>query len=328
MGFSLKVCGSDNHDIWNGFVERANQMFTIAHNPSLGEILKRTYGYQSENYLIYDGDSLVGVLPVCRIGGTLVSMPHFSYGGVLSSLDYSSRSIRSDVITDNFSNYEVRCFDRISKFCNTEKLTSFLELQPSVEDQMGYFKSKLRSQIRKGSKNNLEIRIGSFELLDDFYDVYSKNMHRLGSPAQGKLFFSNILNYYKYGTTNILCVYHDSKPIGVSFVLSYMGFSEVCWAATVREYNYLQTNTFLYWEMIKLAIGIGNRVFSFGRSTVGSSSHRFKKQWGTKEQKLYFNYSNYSGIDIKKMQILQKIWRASPFPLVDLLGPLISKRIY
>jgi hypothetical protein len=117
----------------------------------------------------------------------------------------------------------------------------------------------------------------------------------------------------------IFYVYHDIKLVGVSFMLSYMGFSEVCWASTLREYNYLQTNTFLYWEMIKLAIDIGNRVFSFGRSTVGSSSHRFKKQWGTKEEKLYFNYSNYSGIDIKKMQILQKIWRASPLRLVNLL---------
>lgn len=328
MDLEIKSCTESMIGAWNDFVRTSSDGHTIAHNPSLGNILEQSYGYRSENSLIYSRGSLIGVFPSCRIGNKMVSMPHFSYGGVLGVTSEMSERMLTELIVKSEPRYEIRSFYRFGSFSGSDKITCFIELKSNPDLQMSFFKSKLRSQIRKGSKNGLEVRVGSLEKLDEFYGIYSKNMHRLGSPAQGKDFFRNLLKYYCYGSADVFCVYHEDRPIGASIVLSYLGFSEVCWAATLREYNYLQTNTFLYWEMIKKCVERGDRVFSFGRCTEDSPSHRFKMQWGTTARRLFYNYSNVRKLHVKKMRFLTDIWRAMPLSLVNKFGGFISGKIY
>ena len=57
----ITVSNCDNNDTWNEFLykEKANQMITIAHNPSLGPILSKTFGYKYQNLLIKDKSKIV-----------------------------------------------------------------------------------------------------------------------------------------------------------------------------------------------------------------------------------------------------------------------------
>ena len=70
---------------WNKFVEGEifKQYVTIAHNPSLGAILSKTFGYKNENLFILWNSKVIGVMPIQFIGNKIVSVPHFSYGGPL-----------------------------------------------------------------------------------------------------------------------------------------------------------------------------------------------------------------------------------------------------
>jgi hypothetical protein len=68
----------------------------------------------------------------------------------------------------------------------SRKVRMILSLPDSSDALMKSFKSKLRSQIRRPVKDGLYSRIGSGELLDDFYFVFAKNMRDLGSPVHSR----------------------------------------------------------------------------------------------------------------------------------------------
>ena len=142
------------------------------------------------------------------------------------------------------------------------------------------FSSDKKNHIRKGYKFGLSVKIGGIELVDEFYKIYSLNMHNLGSPALEKLFFIELINNYKYGLSKIFICYNDNIPIGGSILLTYFNLAEVSWASTLVEYNKLKPNMVMYWEMIKYSIANRINVFSFGRSTKGGGVHEFKSRWG------------------------------------------------
>lgn len=305
-----------------------HQHTTITQNFSLGVIVAKSFGYIYEPYEVYHKGELIGFIPFCRIKNKLVALPHFSYGSIVattSDFDLLLDSIKRKL---KCNHVEIRGFQIQSRNHLTDKVSSFLYLEKTIDKQWGCFKSKLRSQIRKGYKNQLISQIGDTELLKDFYNVYSKNMHDLGSPVLPITFFDNILNSYKEGKAKIQLIYFKGTPIGGGFIISYKGFCEVCWASTLRKYNYLQPNMVLYWEMISYAINDGMQIFSFGRSTKDSNTFKFKKQWGCKEVQLYFNSSNKRSWRILNLKFLSRIWQLLPFKLTLKLGPMISRKMY
>ena len=90
----------------------------------------------------------------------------------------------------------------------------------------------------------------------------------------------------------------------------------------------------LYWECIKLAIERGSKHFDFGRCTIGSGTHRFKKQWGALPVQLYWQYLMDAEGEIPqfdpsnpKYRTAIQIWQHLPVQITKLLGPLIVRNI-
>lgn len=326
--FQIKGLKEDYHS-WNDFVMKNSAFYTIGQNPSLVDLISKSFGWYGENCVLYHEGKMIGLMNYIIIKDTLVSIPHFSYGGLIVLDEFDVSVVYKEFFDQKkISRYEVRSFQKTTEHAISDKVMNFIYLYKNVDDQFSNFKSKLRSQIRKGYKNGLMIKIGGTELLNDFYRVYSVNMHSLGSPVLSKRFFENILEYYKNGSVNIFCVYYEDMVIGTSMVLDYMGFSEVCWASTLRSYNKLSSNMLLYWEMIKHSIENGMKIFSFGRGSIGGSTYKFKMQWGTEVKQLYFNCSEKRKINYKKMRLLSNLWSKLPLSFANIFGPMISKRIY
>ncbi|MFW5895670.1 MAG: GNAT family N-acetyltransferase [archaeon] len=324
--YELEILNNSNIILWNDFFDQYNGLVTIAHNPTLSKILKKSFGFDSKNIMIKQSDKIIGVFPISIINGKLVSIPHFSYGDILlNGSETEKKKIRDKILNKQ---YEIRSFEAFSAYYNDLKIMSYLELKDSVEDQWNYWKSKLRSQIRKGIKNGVQVKKGRKEYLTEFYRVYSKNMRDIGSPVLSYKFFKNILEFYQHGEAKVFLAEYQNKTIASSIVLTYKDFAEVCWASSLKEFNNTQANMVIYWEMIKHAVNQNYDIFSFGRSSKDSNTYRFKKQWNPKEKQLYFNYSHPQKISIKKMTFLSKLWSKLPLFIANLIGPYISKRIY
>ena len=139
----------------------------------------------------------------------------------------------------------------------------------------------------------MKFKLGSQELLKDFYKVFSENMRDLGSPVHSQEFFSLIFKYLGVNT-KIGIVYHYDIPVAGGIIIIFRDTIEIPWASSLREYNRLSPNMLLYWSFLEFAGNKGFKFFDFGRSTINSGTFRFKKQWGARSENLVW-YKFYQG---------------------------------
>jgi lipid II:glycine glycyltransferase (peptidoglycan interpeptide bridge formation enzyme) len=298
---------------------------TFADNICLPKILAKTFGWEAVSLEYTYNQKETTYIGACRIGKRIVLLPHFSYGPY--SAPESVKAIFHELSSQGYT-CEWRLFEKASEFVFTSKVTTLLPLFPDSEEQYRRFDSNVKRKIRKCALNGIIVNSGKVELLHHFYEIYSRNMHRLGSPALPERWFRHLLTDYRDGEAGIWIASFDEKPVGAAFMLEYQGFYEACWVSTLNEYNRLYTSYGLYWEMIRFAVEQEGRNFSFGRSSTGSGVHRFKKQWGGEDLTLYWNYSHPQKRNVRKLTFLPKLWKLLPYRLAKIIGPLIAGKFY
>src|SRR5438046_9703572 len=82
-----------------------------------------------------------------------------------------------------------------------------LELPATAGALWDQLNAKVRNQVRKGQKGGFTVHWGGAELLDEFYDVFSRNMRDLGTPAFGRRLFAAVLR--QFPDQSELCVVRD-----------------------------------------------------------------------------------------------------------------------
>ena len=303
---------------------------------------------------------IVGILPLVHLkhflfGNTLVSMPFFDMGGILADNNEIEKALLTEAIQFGrklkIDNLELRHIQPLSWLkepnptnsqlatrnrafqIRSHKVRMLLDLPDSSEKLMKSFKSKLRSQIRKPIKEGLESRIGGLELLDDFYDVFLKNMRDLGSPVHSKQLMKNVLEEFP-DKAGIVIIYKENKPIACSLMVGFKHILENPWASALRKYSRLSPNMLLYWTMIEYACDNGYSSFDFGRSTPGEGTYNFKKQWGAEPSTLQWLYITIDSqsIEVKiseksKFDKAIRYWKKLPVSITKFIGPSIRKYI-
>ena len=221
---------------------------------------------------------------------------------------------------------------------NTDKASMWLALPQdhSSDTLLSSFKAKLRSQIKKGYTNQVTVKTGNHDLLDDFYRVFCRNMRDLGTPVYGKPFFASILAQLEHNS-KLVVVYHQGQPASAAFLIQNHHTLEIPWASTIKRYNPFNLNMVLYWEVLKYACQQQCSIFDFGRSSVDASTYKFKKQWGTQAvQHYWYTWSTtqaaeqahqQTSTNNPKFQLLIAAWKRLPLWLANLLGPHIVKYI-
>lgn len=299
-----------------------NEEYTIAHNPILPKLLSNIFNYKQVYYQILSNENVIGYLIGCEINNRFVSVPHFSYGGPIST---QSVNIRMEKVINKF---EIRSFQKLADNFSVKKIATYICLEKTAEEQLKKFKYNIRRQI-KIAKSELVIKSGNENLLDDFFLVYSQNMRRLGSPPQPKHFFNEFLTNYEFGESLLFCAYYNGICVGGSFYLSYKEIAEICWSATDWEYSKYFVPYLLHWKLIKFAIEQNVKVFSFGRSSENSGTLQFKRHWKPEEKKIYYNYSEpYHSNEVYKRLIAMFWTKFIPTRVGVFLGERFTKYLY
>ena len=273
-------------------------------------------------------------------GNFLVSMPYVNYGGILVEDEALVEPIFQCAV-ELGRQLKVKYLElrHLKNFypelpAKTEKVSMWLSLPKTAEELLRSFKPKLRSQIRKGEKNGLVVKSGGVELLDEFYGVFAHNWRDLGTPVYGKDVFALILEAFPKSARLFVVTDMELHPVAVGFLLGYRDRLEIPWASSLREYNHLQSNMFLYWNCLKYACDEGYRVFDFGRSTVESPTFKFKEQWGARPIAHYWHYYLKERQEIPqinpqnlKFRLAISLWRHLPVLVTRLVGPAIAKHL-
>jgi FemAB-related protein (PEP-CTERM system-associated) len=195
------------------------------------------------------------------------------------------------------------------------------------------FDAKVRNQVRKGEKNHFSVTWGGCELLEPFYEVLSRNMRDLGTPVYGADLFRSILTTFPGDAELCLVRTADGRPIATALLLHGPGVTEVPTASSLREFNPSCANMLMYRHLLDRAVGRGQQVFDFGRSTAGGPTYKFKKQWGAEPHPATWQFAVRKGMlgdmrpDNPRYQRFIRLWQKLPVPVTRWLGPKVVRGI-
>jgi len=322
---------------WDDYV-RSHAGASIYHESRWTLLPARLFGYQPSFLSARDpAGTLTGILPLVRqrggLGSFLVSLPYFNYAGTLAN----DPATRTALITAAFAlgnelgvKYvqlrEEQPADVPGLREKSDKLAMRLALPATTEEYGRVLGSKLRSQIRRAERETVSTRIGGAELLDDFFAVFCSVMRDLGTPVYPRRFFDAVFEAAE-GRATLVIVDLAGVPSAAGFLLTYRDSVEIPWAGTVAAAKPKSLNMKLYWDVLAHCIQCGHKVFDFGRSTVGSGTHKFKEQWGAKPVQLHWleNHARPATAGPgRTVELATRLWQRLPLRAANWLGPMIS----
>lgn len=329
---------------WDEYVER-HPRATAYHRADAVDIGKRAFGLKTTFLTARDGRTIVGALPLVEqssrlFGRFLVSLPFVTYGGILAE----DTEIASALALRAAQEAQARKADHVefrhsAQMPNAglaerlDKVSMVLELPDSEQALAGKLGAKLRSQIRRGERENPEFVWGGSELLLDFYRVFAPAMHALGTPVYPRRFFEIVYDALNE-VSNILIVKMKGRPEAVAFLVRHGKTMEVPWAVASPEAKRQSVNMRMYWELLVRSIRNGAQAFDFGRSTVGSGTYKFKAQWGAEPRQLHWHYWLPEGAAVPtlnqsnpKYARAAALWRRMPLWCANIIGPHLIRNL-
>ena len=317
----------------------------LSQHPGMLTVLEEGLGHEVYLLLAERHGQVSGCLPLAHVrslvfGRFLVGLPYVNTGGVVAGPGEAARRL-IDAAVELANRLRVRYLELRHERpvehpalieANVNKVHMRLELPATSEELWSRLHSKVRNQVRKGMKHELTVLWGGEDLLPEFYAVFSRNMRDLGTPVYGRSLFQSLLRVF--GDRAELCVIRQRQaPLAAAVCLHGWGISEVPSASSLREHNSTNANMLLYWNLLERAVCRGQAQFDFGRSTVGSNTHRFKQQWGAREFPAVWQHHLRHGSsravrpDNPRYGMLIRCWQRLPVWVTRLLGPPLIRGI-
>lgn len=328
---------------WDSYV-RQHKQATFFHQIAYRRVVEKSFGHTAYYFVAREDEKIIGVLPLFLIkslffGAFLVSMPFCDYGGILAGNE-RVRDALIEKVRELGREVSVDCIELRHRYHNNldlpkrlVKVNLRLLLPNSVEEMWLALDGKVRNQVRKAEKSELEFSIGGLEVLDNFYAVFTNRMRNLGTPVYSRSFFHGLLEEFP-DQSEVLLVSLDGKSIGGGIAVYFKDTMEVPWASSRIEYFSLCPNNLLYWGAIRRAFEKKCRYFDFGHSSKGSGNYMFKKRWGAKDEQLYYQFILFRANEMpnldpssSKYAWATKVWSRLPIALTNRLGPCISRYI-
>jgi lipid II:glycine glycyltransferase (peptidoglycan interpeptide bridge formation enzyme) len=211
------------------------------------------------------------------------------------------------------------------------KITVVLDMPKSDPDALWKsLDAKVRSQVRRPQKDGVTFQSGPDQVAP-FFDVFARHMRDLGTPTQSKKLFQKIATTFPEDAV-FGCAYHDGVPIACGCGFLWNGEFEITWASALREYNKLSPNMLVYWELMRLAMARGATLFNFGRCTPNGGTHKFKRQWGGRDEQLWWYERRAPGANTPSeghgaIGRGPDLWKKLPLSVATALGPHIVRFI-
>lgn len=317
----------------------------LAQLPAWSEMITNLFGY-TPYYLVArgEGKAVKGILPLMHVktflfGNQMISQAFNDYGGILADSDAASDALFEKAVelaqqhgcdTLELRNIEPLPYDLKLR---DDKVTMFISLEGGAQAVWEKARPEIRKQTRKAERSGLAAVNGREDLLDDFYDIYSRRMHQLGTPAYPRQLMAAMIETFP-DLVKIFAVRLEDKTVAAGLMTCFNGIAEIPWSATLGQYNRMYPNRLLYWTMIQYYAEHGARIYDFGRSTAGSGNYEFKRRWRAEPVRLHYQYWVRPGMELSivspdnpKYQKKVAMWRKLPYWLARRLGPVVSRRL-
>jgi serine/alanine adding enzyme len=329
---------------WDAAV-RGMDGWTHFHLYGWRRVIESVFGHQCIYLVARDADgTIAGALPLVRVkslvfGHFLVSMPFVNYGGPLgtpAAIVALAAAAEARARADRVKLLELRSRAAlpIDMTVSTRKITVVLDM-PAGDPDILWKKldAKVRSQVRRPQKEGVTVKFGADQLAP-FFGVFAHHMRDLGTPTQSRRLFEAIAAEFAddvwFG-----CAYKDGQPIAGGCGFRWGTEFEMTWASALNAYKQISPNMLLYWSFMERAVRDGVTLFNFGRCTPDAGTHRFKRQWGSRDEQLHwYDWSPSPAGTVATPSPHDgayawgpRLWKRMPVPLATILGPAIVRSI-
>lgn len=340
---NVRLAVDEDKDRWNRFVfDHSGGGY--CHLFEWYRVLNASYGTDCRFLLYHNGDHVEGVLPLAYMpgrlaGNRLISLPFLDQGGILAASQQTGQALRDAALELarqlGATGIDLRADGLTTPSpVETSRYLFLLELSPDTDSIWKRLHSKVRNQIRKSEKVGLVTRRADPAELPAFHEVFARNMHDLGSPVHARSFFHNILAMMDSHSDLYLTSNSSGRVIAGGIAIRFRDRVTVPWASALREERSSCPNHSLYWRILRDAAEERATVFDFGRSSEGTGTYRFKKQWGTSIEPLVWTSVDPAGesqdpkvIDPRRHSLIVDTWRRLPLAVTRRLGPSIRGRL-
>jgi FemAB-related protein (PEP-CTERM system-associated) len=334
------ISAGDDPAEWDRYVA-SNPLSTFCHQAGWKEIMTDVLGHDALYMAAVDGEGRWrGVLPLIRVrsllGHFLISLPFLNDGGPVGDTAAQQLLVEhaiSEARQSGAGLLEMRARHEVPGPLTPSyrRVSVHLTLPSSVEELWSStLRAKLRSQIRKPTKEGMTFRSGSGEL-EAFYEVFGRNMRDLGTPVLRRAFFER--GAATFGSSMLFAAVYSKTgaPVAGACCLHWRDELEVTWASSLREFNRQAPNMLLYSRLMEEAIARGVKTFNFGRCNPGGSTHRFKQQWGGRDVPLPWPFwSRHPAIGVPSpknpfYQVATAAWSRLPVRVTNRFGPMLAR---
>jgi serine/alanine adding enzyme len=181
-------------DRWDAYVN-ASAPERLYHQWVWREVIEETFGHAPYYLAAVEEGCFRGVLPLFFIqswlfGNSLVSLPFFSYGGILADTAAAREALLSHAATiaeeAGAGHVELRQGDQCEMPWaeSSSKVVMEVSLPGSVEEYFDSLSASRRKRLRYILKNQFQVEWGGVELLPSFYRVFAINMRNLGTVVK------------------------------------------------------------------------------------------------------------------------------------------------
>jgi len=273
-------------------------------------------------------------------GNFLVSIPFFSYGGVLVDTEEAREKLLSRAAElgreVGARHIELRQGDECSMpwRCASDKVTMEINLPATSDEYWKGLSSGMRNKIRQGQKHNLRAEWDHGpEAVRVFYRIFAANMRNLGTPVYSRRFFENQISRLSE-RIRVLTMWDGKTPVAAAFLTAHQETLELPWSASLPESRKKYSQVLMYWTFIQKAIEEGFRKIDLGRCSRGSGTYEFKRHWNPVERPLHWYYWLAPGAsmpelrpDNPRFRLATKLWKRLPLAIANGLGPHLVRSI-
>jgi FemAB-related protein (PEP-CTERM system-associated) len=334
--------GAPEHDEARDAFVLAHPRGSFFHLAGWRRTVERVFGNRPRDLLAWDGDELIGVLPLMHARGlagsdSLISMPYGVYGGPLGVDPAVDQALLAEATriadTERVAYLELRyAWDPGSDLVGSTLYHTFVrDLPEDPDDVLARMPKKSRAEARKArTRHGLELSHGPW-YIDDLYRMFLHNKHALGSPALPRRMFATLMEEFD-GRVHVHLVRRGSNPLAavMSFVYRDTLLAYYSGTAAGADHDWSASN-FMYMSLQEWAVREGFRVFDFGRSRADSGAYKFKLHQGFEPEPLEYRYHlvkkrrtpsfNPSN---PKLHLLQSTWRRLPLWLARRMSNRLS----
>ena len=327
---------------WDAYV-RNHALGTPFHLAAWREAIEESFGYEPRYLIAADHGHTVGVLPLFLVKSiftksALISTPFAVYGGILADTPEVARALydSANALGEQLGVQYIEYRNAYTEQCvgppNVERYVTFRQtIGKTDEEILQNIPRKTRYMVRKAAKQPFTVQ--TTKATSRFYDLYTANLGRLGTPAFPRRYFESLIRHF--GADVDIREYELDGKLA-SAVLTFYFRDQILpyYGATEPAFNAHAPTNFMYYDQMCWGAHNGFRTFDFGRSRKGSGSYDFKAHWGMEERPLPYEVvlirqrqlPNFSPAN-PRFRLAIDIWKRLPLWLTRFIGPRLIRLV-